>query len=93
MQTSRHRTIAAFPKLTAGKREFAWPAGYIRQIQLAKGAIRTGIDLLLAEAGIAPEDLEKKAQHIKHLPLAEKSSFQDLFVENLNFPQLVSKHR
>ncbi|MGB5750654.1 MAG: ASKHA domain-containing protein [Desulfobacterales bacterium] len=118
----------------------------IRQIQLAKGAIRTGIDMLLAEAGVAPEDLdevilagafghhlrpeslatlglipeqlsrkvrfagntsktgcamlllntslrtylEKKVQNMEHLPLAEKTSFQDLFIENLNFPQLVS---
>ncbi len=118
----------------------------IRQIQLAKGAIRTGIDMLLAEAGVAPEELdevilagafgfhlrpeslttlglipeqlsrkvrfagntsktgcamlllntslraylEKKVLNMEHLPLAEKKSFQDLFVENLNFPELVS---
>ena len=118
----------------------------IRQIQLAKGAIRTGIDMLLAEAGVAPEELdevilagafgyhlrpeslatlglipeqlfrkfrfagntsktgcamlllntslraylEKKVLNMEHLPLAEKTSFQDLFVENLNFPELVS---
>jgi uncharacterized 2Fe-2S/4Fe-4S cluster protein (DUF4445 family) len=116
----------------------------IRQIQLAKGAIRTGIDMLLAEAGVTPEELnevilagafgyhlrpeslakigliprqvarkvrfagntsktgsamlllnnslraylEKKVANIEHLPLAEKMSFQDLFVENLNFPEL-----
>ena len=114
----------------------------VRQIQLAKGAIRTGIDMLLAEAGLAPEDLaevilagafgyhlrpeslatiglipaqlsrkvhfagntsktgcalllldaslraylEKKTLNIEHLPLAQKGSFQDLFIENLNFP-------
>ena len=118
----------------------------IRQIQLAKGAIRTGIDMLLAEAGVAPKNLdevilagafgyhlrpeslatlglipeqlsrkvrfagntsktgcamlllntslraylEKKVQHMEHLPLAGKTSFQELFVENLNFPQLIS---
>lgn len=118
----------------------------IRQIQLAKGAIRTGIDMLLAEAGVAPEDLdevilagafgyhlrpeslatlglipeqlsrkirfagntsktgcamlllntslrtylEKKVLNMEHLPLAEKTSFQDMFIENLNFPELVS---
>ena len=118
----------------------------IRQIQLAKGAIHTGIDMLLAEAGVAPEDLdevilagafgyhlrpeslatlglipeqlsrkvrfagntsktgcamlllntslraylEKKVLNMEHLPLAEKMSFQDMFVENLNFPELVS---
>ena len=31
----------------------------IRELQLAKGAIRTGIDLLLAEAGIAASELDK----------------------------------
>ncbi len=118
----------------------------VRQIQLAKGAIRTGIDMLLAEAGLTPgdleevilagafgyhlrpdslaaiglipeqlsrrvrfagntsktgcammllntslrEDLEKKVLNIEHLPLAEKTSFQDLFIENLNFPELDS---
>jgi hypothetical protein len=25
---------------------------------------------------------------VEHLPLAEKISFQDLFIENLNFPAL-----
>jgi uncharacterized 2Fe-2S/4Fe-4S cluster protein (DUF4445 family) len=114
----------------------------IRQVQLAKGAIRTGIDMLLAEATLTPADLEditlagafgyhlrpdslaaiglipdqlarkvrfagntsktgcammlinaslreyieERAQSIEHLPLAEKMSFQDLFIENLNFP-------
>jgi len=114
----------------------------VRQIQLAKGAIRTGIDMLLAEAGLTPEDLaevilagafgyhlrpeslatiglipaqlsrkvsfagntsktgcalllldtslraylEKRALTIEHLPLAQKRSFQDLFIGNLNFP-------
>jgi uncharacterized 2Fe-2S/4Fe-4S cluster protein (DUF4445 family) len=118
----------------------------VRQIQLAKGAIRTGIDMLLAEAGLTTEDLEevilagafgyhlrpeslatmglipehlsrkvhfagntsktgcammllnrslreyleKKVLNIEHLPLAEKASFQDLFIANLNFPALVS---
>jgi len=118
----------------------------VRQIQLAKGAIRTGIDMLLAEAGLTTEDLEevilagafgyhlrpeslatmglipehlsrkvrfagntsktgcammllntslredleKKVLNIEHLPLAEKTSFQDLFIENLNFPELAS---
>ena len=111
-------------------------------MQLAKGAIRTGIDMLLAEATLTPADLEditlagafgyhlrpdslaaiglipdqlarkvrfagntsktgcammlinaslreyleEQAQSIEHLPLAEKMSFQDLFIENLNFP-------
>jgi uncharacterized 2Fe-2S/4Fe-4S cluster protein (DUF4445 family) len=36
------------------------------------------------------EDLEKKVLNIEHLPLAEKTSFQDLFIKNLNFPELVS---
>ena len=118
----------------------------VRQIQLAKGAIRTGIDMLLAETGLTTEDLEEvilagafgyhlrpeslatmglipehlsrkvrfagntsktgcammllntslredleeKVLNIEHLPLAEKTSFQDLFIENLNFPELVS---
>ena len=118
----------------------------VRQIQLAKGAIRTGIDMLLAEAGLTPgdleevilagafgyhlrpdslatiglipeqlsrrvrfagntsktgcammllntslrEDLEKKVLNIEHLPLAEEMSFQNLFIENLNFPELAS---
>ena len=114
----------------------------IRQVQLAKGAIRTGIDMLMSEAKVTAEDLEditlagafgyhlrpdslatiglipqnlarkvrfagntsktgcammlinaslreyleKQVQSIEHLPLAEKTSFQDLFIENLNFP-------
>jgi uncharacterized 2Fe-2S/4Fe-4S cluster protein (DUF4445 family) len=32
------------------------------------------------------EYLEKQVQSIEHLPLAEKVSFQELFIENLNFP-------
>jgi uncharacterized 2Fe-2S/4Fe-4S cluster protein (DUF4445 family) len=114
----------------------------IRQLQLAKGAIRTGIDMLMSEAKVTAEDLEditlagafgyhlrpeslatiglipeklarkvrfagntsktgcammlinadlrdylqKQVQRVEHLPLAEKISFQDLFIENLNFP-------
>lgn len=114
----------------------------VRQIQLAKGAVRTGIDMLLAEAGVTPEDLdevilagafgyhlrpeslatiglipgrlarkvrfagntaktgaamlllnkssraylEKTVLKIEHLALAERESFQDLFIGNLNFP-------
>ncbi len=114
----------------------------IRQVQLAKGAIRTGIDMLMSEANVTPEDLEditlagafgyhlrpdslatiglipaklarkvrfagntsktgcammlinaslreylvKQVQRVEHLPLAEQLSFQDLFIENLNFP-------
>ncbi len=114
----------------------------IRQLQLAKGAIRTGIDMLMSEAKVTAEDLEditlagafgyhlrpeslatiglipeklapkvrfagntsktgcammlinadlreylqKQAQRVEHLPLAEKISFQNLFIENLNFP-------
>lgn len=114
----------------------------IRQVQLAKGAIRTGIDMLMSEADVTAEDLEditlagafgyhlrpdslatiglipqklarkvrfagntsktgcammlinaslrgyleKQVQGVEHLPLAEKISFQDLFIENLSFP-------
>ena len=114
----------------------------IRQLQLAKGAIRTGIDMLMSEAKVTAEDLEdiilagafgyhlrpeslatiglipeklarkvrfagntsktgcammlinadlreylqKQVQRVEHLPLAEKISFQNLFIENLNFP-------
>ena len=114
----------------------------IRQLQLAKGAIRTGIDMLMSEANVTSENLEditlagafgyhlrpeslatiglipealaskvrfagntsktgcammlinaplreyleKQVQHVEHLPLAEKISFQELFIENLNFP-------
>jgi len=114
----------------------------IRQLQLAKGAIRTGIDMLMSEANVTAEDLEditlagafgyhlrpdslatiglipdklahkvrfagntsktgcammlinaslreyleKQVQSVEHLPLAEKISFQKLFIENLNFP-------
>ncbi len=114
----------------------------IRQLQLAKGAIRTGIDMLMSEANVTAEDLEditlagafgyhlrpdslatiglipdklahkvrfagntsktgcammlinaslreyleKQVQRVEHLPLAEKISFQKLFIENLNFP-------
>jgi uncharacterized 2Fe-2S/4Fe-4S cluster protein (DUF4445 family) len=114
----------------------------IRQVQLAKGAIRTGIDMLMSEANVTPEDLEDitlagafgyhlrpdslaaiglipqklshkvrfagntsktgcammlintplrkyledQVQSVEHLPLAEKISFQNLFIENLNFP-------
>ena len=114
----------------------------IRQVQLAKGAIRTGIDMLMTEANVTAEDLEeltlagafgyhlrpdslaalglipaelarkvrfagntsktgcammlidaslreyleKQVQSVEHLPLAEKISFQNLFIENLNFP-------
>jgi uncharacterized 2Fe-2S/4Fe-4S cluster protein (DUF4445 family) len=114
----------------------------IRQLQLAKGAIRTGIDMLMSEANVTAEDLEditlagafgyhlrpdslatiglipeklarkvrfagntsktgcammlidaslreyleKEVQSVEHLPLAEKISFQKLFIENLNFP-------
>jgi uncharacterized 2Fe-2S/4Fe-4S cluster protein (DUF4445 family) len=114
----------------------------IRQLQLAKGAIRTGIDMLMSEANVTAEDLEdltlagafgyhlrpdslatiglipdklarkvrfagntsktgcammlinaslreyleKQVQRVEHLPLAEKISFQELFIENLNFP-------
>jgi uncharacterized 2Fe-2S/4Fe-4S cluster protein (DUF4445 family) len=116
--------------------------GDIRQVQLAKGAIRTGIDMLLTEANVTVEDLEDitlagafgyhlrpdslaaiglipeelsrkvrfagntsktgcammlldaslrkyletRVQSVEHLPLAEKISFQELFIENLNFP-------
>ena len=114
----------------------------IRQLQLAKGAIRTGIDMLMSEAKVSAEDLaditlagafgyhlrpdslatiglipenlarkvrfagntaktgcammlinaslreylQKEIQRVEHLPLAEKMSFQNLFIENLNFP-------
>ena len=114
----------------------------IRQLQLAKGAIRTGIDMLMSEAKVTAEELEditlagafgyhlrpdslatiglipeklapkvrfagntsktgcammlinvdlreylqKQVQRVEHLPLAEKISFQNLFIENLNFP-------
>jgi uncharacterized 2Fe-2S/4Fe-4S cluster protein (DUF4445 family) len=114
----------------------------IRQLQLAKGAIRTGIDMLMSEANVTAEDLdditlagafgyhlrpdslatiglipdklarkvrfagntsktgcammlinaslreylEKQVQSVEHLPLAEKISFQERFIENLNFP-------
>ncbi len=114
----------------------------IRQLQLAKGAIRTGIDMLMTEARVTAEDLEdiilagafgyhlrpeslaaiglipekltrkvrfagntsktgcammlinadlreylkKQVRRVEHLPLAEKISFQNLFIENLNFP-------
>ena len=114
----------------------------IRQVQLAKGAIRTGIDMLMSEAnvtvedleditlagafgyhlrpeslaaiGLIPEELARKVRFagntsktgcammlldaslrkyletqvisVEHLPLAEKISFQNLFIENLNFP-------
>jgi len=114
----------------------------IRQLQLAKGAIRTGIDMLMSEANVTAEDLEditlagafgyhlrpdslatiglipdklarkvrfagntsktgcammlidaslreyleKQVQSVEHLPLAEKISFQELFIANLNFP-------
>ena len=114
----------------------------IRQVQLAKGAIRTGIDMLMSEANVTAEDLEDitlagafgyhlrpdslaaiglipeelsrkvrfagntsktgcammlldaslrkyletQVQSVEHLPLAEKISFQELFIENLNFP-------
>jgi uncharacterized 2Fe-2S/4Fe-4S cluster protein (DUF4445 family) len=114
----------------------------IRQLQLAKGAIRTGIDMLMSEANVTAEDLDditlagafgyhlrpdslatiglipeklapkvcfagntsktgcammlinadlrdylqKLVQRVEHLPLAEKISFQNLFIENLNFP-------
>ena len=116
--------------------------GDIRQLQLAKGAIRTGIDMLMSEANVTPDDLEditlagafgyhlrpdslasiglipqqlarkvrfagntsktgcalmllnaslreyleKQVQNVEHLPLAEKMSFQELFIKNLNFP-------
>jgi len=116
--------------------------GDIRQLQLAKGAIRTGIDMLMSEANVTPDDLEditlagafgyhlrpdslasielipqqlarkvrfagntskagcalmllnaslreyleKQVQSVEHLPLAEKLSFQELFIKNLNFP-------
>lgn len=116
--------------------------GDIRQLQLAKGAIRTGIDMLMSEANVTPDDLEditlagafgyhlrpdslvaiglipqqlarkvrfagntsktgcalmllnaslreyleKQVQSVEHLPLAEKMSFQELFIKNLNFP-------
>jgi len=114
----------------------------IRQIQLAKGAIRTGIDMLMSEANVTAEDLEEiilagafgyhlrpdslaaiglipeqlsrkvrfagntsktgcammlinaslreylenQTQRVEHLPLAENIRFQELFIENLNFP-------
>jgi uncharacterized 2Fe-2S/4Fe-4S cluster protein (DUF4445 family) len=114
----------------------------IRQLQLAKWAIRTGIDMLMSEANVTAEDLEditlagafgyhlrpdslatiglipdklarkvrfagntsktgcammlidaslreyleKQVQRVEHLPLAEKISFQELFIANLNFP-------
>jgi hypothetical protein len=32
------------------------------------------------------EYLEEQVQSVEHLPLAEKISFQELFIENLNFP-------
>ena len=33
---------------------------------------------------------EEKARTIEHLPLAQKVSFQDLFIRNLNFPDFAS---
>ncbi|MBT8372371.1 MAG: DUF4445 domain-containing protein [Deltaproteobacteria bacterium] len=118
----------------------------VRQVQLAKGAIRTGIDMLMAEADVTPEDLdditlagafgyhlrpdsletiglipkqlahkvrfagnssktgcammllnaslraylEKQVPRVEHLLLAEKLSFQELFIANLNFPDSIS---
>ncbi len=115
----------------------------IRQLQLAKSAIRTGMDLLLEEAGLEPEALdrvvigggfgnylrppsleaigmlppntahkvtfggntswrgcaellvsvarrrflEQEVNHVRHLPIAEKTEFMDRFVQNMEFPE------
>ena len=42
---------------SAGGTEIALTQRDVRQLQLASGAIRAGIELLLAEAGLAPEDI------------------------------------
>jgi uncharacterized 2Fe-2S/4Fe-4S cluster protein (DUF4445 family) len=39
--------------------EVAFGQGDVRAVQLAKAAIRSGIDLLLAERGLAPESLDR----------------------------------
>lgn len=115
----------------------------VRQLQLAKGAIRSGADVLLAERGIAPDDLaeiclagtfgnyireesalaigllppvpaervrpignaaaagarlalisrvareslEREVARVRHVPLATRPDYQDVFIEATSFPR------
>jgi uncharacterized 2Fe-2S/4Fe-4S cluster protein (DUF4445 family) len=54
------REFVLIPASASGnQREITVSRMDVNEIQLAKGAIRTGIDILLAEAGIKADDLEK----------------------------------
>ena len=52
------RLILALPAASGHGREVAVTREDVHQIQLAKGAVRTGMEILLGEAGLGPDDLE-----------------------------------
>ena len=61
------------------------PAKLARKVRFAGNTSKTGCAMMLINASLR-EYLVKKVQRVEHLPLAEQLSFQDLFIENLNFP-------
>ncbi len=69
----------------------------IRQIQLAKGAVRTAIDLLLAEAGLAPGDVREVlvaggfGLHVDGRTLAGLGMVPEEWAERLTFVGNTSK--
>jgi len=52
------RLVLAEPAVSGHGREVVVTREDVNQIQLAKGAIRAGIEILLAEAGLVPDDLQ-----------------------------------
>jgi len=61
------------------------PQQLARKVRFAGNTSKTGCALMLLNASLR-EYLEKQVQSVEHLPLAEKMSFQELFIKNLNFP-------
>ena len=61
------------------------PDQLARKVRFAGNTSKTGCAMMLINADLR-EYLQKQVQRVEHLPLAEKISFQNFFIENLNFP-------
>jgi uncharacterized 2Fe-2S/4Fe-4S cluster protein (DUF4445 family) len=59
MSTGKSRFILANSKQTANSEEIIISRGDINQIQLAKAAIRAGVEILMLEAGITALDIDR----------------------------------
>ena len=61
------------------------PGRLARKVRFAGNTAKTGAAMLLLNKS-SRAYIEKTVLKIEHLALAERESFQDMFIENLNFP-------